>query len=190
MKAMLDVSPTKDNRNYLNTVLINVVAEDKIHLVATDGTILLAATLEEVSCIDVGTKIIIPQQTVKLALAGLTKSQDHIELKVINKEDRTYQLGMIAFTAIDANYPAYERVIPSAVSGEHGEFNAELVAKISKAVKLATGFTPKLIPNGQSGAGVVQGAAHKDDPTLFNKVVGVVLPLRWAHGASYQGWAA
>jgi DNA polymerase III sliding clamp (beta) subunit (PCNA family) len=190
LKAMLDVAPNKELRDYLNSVLVKVVTSSKIHLIATDGSILLAATLEENSCVEVGTDIIIPYQTVKLALSALAKNEVAIELKQINAEEKSYQLGMVAFKSMDAKYPAYERVIPSSVTGEHGDFDPELVAKISKAVALATGFRPKLIPNGQTGAGVVQGAASKDEKTLFDKVVGVVMPLRWASGASYQGWAS
>jgi hypothetical protein len=159
----------KDVRYYLEGVFISPARGTAA---ATDGHKLLVGYLD--------TKqpefpdVIIPDQAItnlgKLAGKKLRESSQPVFLRLYDREEtpnapHTLRMDLgdaeIWTTPIDGKFPDYERMIPSAVSGELGQFDAELLVQCQRALRLyASGLTvnPFLQHNGTS-AGVMSSDA-------------------------------
>ena len=169
LKAALLFASKKDVRYYLNGVLFEVL-NGQARLVATDGQILGVFQLGECSLPD--TQIINPRdchETIK-PKAG------EVALRPVNGRTcaLVYAGDEYTFTAIDARFPDYRRVIPSGVaSGESAQFSSELIVVLDKAYKVLNPSSkwnmPYISHNGSRSGALVD---LNDDNFL-----GVIMPL-------------
>jgi DNA polymerase-3 subunit beta len=155
-----------DVRYYLNGVFAEVRASET-RLVASDGN--MAGVLRDQVLVgeqDVLPDVIIPNETVKLAITN--KSQT----VTLAFDDGKWSLAGIAFTPVDGKFPPYRRIIPRQCSGEAAQFNVEFLARFLKAAKaLGVKSQPIIRHNGDGGA-QVQFYGRDDE------FVGVIMPLR------------
>ncbi len=176
-RALVLVAPKNNVRWYLNGALFDFQTN---RAVATDGHCLLAINLENADLPPSGMQAIIPRD----ALADISKGgkvDDAIEIFV---DDDTFTLSRlndkranITGTLCAGTYPDYTRVMPRKVSGETAQFDAQLYARIDKALKLALDLdkTPKLSTvgyNGEKAGATVFVHGHSD------KAVAVIMPAR------------
>ena len=170
LKAALLFAPKKDVRRYcLNGVLFEAL-NGQARLVATDGNMLGVFRLGECSLPD--TQIIIPcecLETIKLKYGEVTLRPGDGKTCALVYAGEEY-----TFTAIDARFPDYRRVIPSGVmSGESAQFSSELIVVMGKAYKVLNPSSkwnmPYISHNGLRGALV----DLNDDNFL-----GVIMPLK------------
>lgn len=193
LKAALNIAPKSDTRYYLNGVLIDLVNRRELLVVATDGHMLLALKREiaESDSVQPGTQLIIPRETLELALKAVSKSKD-VYLVLESLGDK-YTLGSQVFQPVDGRFPEYVRVIPQAVSGQAAIYNPELLTRLEKSfAALGTGAKEyALYQNGGDAAVVL---------TPDENVIAVVMPWRnspklrqytgWVHAAPEQAQAA
>jgi DNA polymerase-3 subunit beta len=137
LKAASICAAKKDIRYYLNGVNIQFVSgPDSWHAVyaGTDGYILLVGkhVIMEGNLNGLPpAELIIPLDVVKTAVKG--KGHDGIVLKY--QDEGRYTLGDINFTPIDGKFPDFHRVIPNTLSGETGQFNADLLSQGTEALR-------------------------------------------------------
>lgn len=164
LKAALCCAATKDIRYYLHGVFVEI-RNTEIRCVGCDGStgaVLrdLSQDADRVSC-----DVIIPSETVKLALAGKSEA---LGLSCI---DGHWKLGAINFTPVDGRFPDYRRIIHSKHSGYAAQSATDLVAQFAKVGKaLGHRGNPIIRHNGDGGA---QVQFYGDD-----SFVGVIMPLR------------
>lgn len=165
LKAALCVAAVNDIRYYLNGLLVEVQPTE-IRVAATDGH--CAAVFRTVDLVDgFGHlfEVIIPSDTVVLALAGKAQA---IELECENSQ---WRLGPIQFTPIAGKFPDYRRIIPCKHSGEAAQFNVDLLGKFRKIGKaLGHKGQPILRHNGSDCAQVQFYGDHD--------FIGALMPLR------------
>lgn len=187
LKASLEAAATKDSRFYLNGVCLDFVNESEMVYVGTDGVILFAG-FKPIDWLErglvAGSQLIIPRETVTNALKGYKGSTLELE----SLPDGKYRLGALLFSAVDGQFPDYERVIPASCSGESGLYHPDFLGRAYKAVAMAEGrpgkqdYKVQLTQNGEY-AGVVQGESKV--------CVGVVMPYRTLKAvAPYAGWVS
>ena len=169
LKAALLFASKKDVRYYLNGVLFEIL-NGQARLVATDGNMLGVFQLGECSIPD--TQIIIPREKIEV----IKLKADEVTLRPGDGKTCAivYAGNEYTFTAIDARFPDYRRVIPSGVmSGESAQFSSELIVVLDKAYKVLNPSskrgTPYISHNGLRGALV----DLNDDNFL-----GVIMPLK------------
>lgn len=166
LKAVYQFTAEAGIRYYLKGVFAEVRAGET-RLVATDGNV--AGVLRDVVMVgeqDVLPDVIIPNETIKLAIAN--KSQ----VITLAFDEGKWSLAGIAFAPVDGKFPEYRRIIPRRHSGEAAQFNVEILARILKAAKaLGVKSQPIIRHNGDGGA---QVQFYGRD----NEFVGVIMPLR------------
>lgn len=149
-------------RYYLNGVLVeSMPCETRI--AATDGNV--AGVLRHERMNSDNFEVIVPAGVIAIAvkLPG--------EFLALECADGKWSLGGVPFVPVDGKFPDYRRVIPSACSGERGDFNPELLmrfVKVGKALKRRD--SPILRQNG-TGSALVHFYA-------FDNFVGVCMPMR------------
>ena len=150
---------------------------DAARAVATDGHVLLALNIEATFTDPAHSSVIVDREAAETIAKGGSKfdtiticthdgRHDAIEMRRSN--------GMsLTIAPIDGRFPAYDRVMPTDCSRETGQFDVELLARLGKALSLATGAKnekPYLIHNGTSAG--VMGLGSDDS------VIGVVMSCR------------
>jgi len=167
LKAAYIFTATHDIRYYLHGVLVEI-SSTETRLAATDGSCAVVLRDQVTSGVqDVMPEIIIPNDTIKLAL-----STKKVSLPLSMSVDGKWSLGGIGFEPIFAKFPDYRRVMVSEVSGDAGDFDLELLSRFSKAAKaLGVKSTPIVRQNGSNGA-QVQVLGREDE------FVGVIMPMR------------
>lgn len=175
LKAALLFAPKKDARYYLNGVLFETL-HGQARLVATDGNMLGVFRLGECSLPD--TQIIIPREKIEV----IKLKADEVTLRPGDGKicALVYAGEEYTFTAIDARFPDYRRVIPSGVmSGESAQFSSELIVVLDKAYKVLNSSSkwnmPYISHNGLRGALV----DLNDDNFL-----GVIMPINLGAGGA------
>ena len=179
LKAALLFASKKDVRYYLNGVLFEVL-NGQARLVATDGKMLGVFRLGECSLPD--TQIIIPREKIEV----IKLKADEVTLRPGDGKTcaLVYAGNEYTFTAIDARFPDYRRVIPSGVmSGESAQFSSELIVVLDKAYKVLNPSskwnTPYISHNGSSSALV----DLNDDNFL-----GVIMPIKPTRSLRTEAW--
>jgi DNA polymerase III sliding clamp (beta) subunit (PCNA family) len=159
--AALTCAAVKDIRSYLNGVYLEFIPTSDggiVQFVGTDGSAMFfgnapAVFLEYEQAAPFW--MTIPSDAIKLACKG---KYDLITLA--SMDDGRYALGDVIFAALDGKYPDYRRVIPDSVSGEIGNYDADLLAKAQKALNLYFQTKDKVFRlnhNGINGAAVMAG---------------------------------
>lgn len=183
LAGALEASAKDDIRNYLNGVCIDFVNEDEVVIVGTDGSILFAAHDRPEFEINSGFtgQVVIPRETVASALKG---KMQHVRLRMYTLDaESVCTLGEVMFKPLDAKYPAYTRVIPSAVSGEPASFDIEVLRRAHLSVAKANGGAKAvtyLQQGGETASSVVMG--------LRDRTLCVVMPFRFKDKRPYTGW--
>ena len=167
LRAAAIFTATHDIRYYLHGVLAEVRASET-RLAAADGA--CAVVLRDQVLVgeqDVMPDVIIPNDTIKLALS--TKSQ---VLTLTMSDAGKWSLGGIAFTPVEGRFPDYRRIMVNGASGKAGDYDIELLGRFLKAAKALGAKTPPVLrQNGTDGA-QVQILGHEDE------FVGVIMPMR------------
>jgi DNA polymerase-3 subunit beta len=159
LKALLRFAATKDVRYYLTGICI----EPQGYAVATDGHTLMAARIPSFN----GQSFIVPTATVKAALS-INKRMAHIDVSAS-------VMGGINYTPIDGRFPDWRRVVPTQLSGELAQFDADYLGRCKAALidlgvsKMKSAAAP--ITHNGSGPGIVM-SPHRLD------VLMVVMPVR------------
>ena len=180
LKACLKIAAKKDVRYYLNGVLVNAVTPRKVVLVATDGNRLIAinADTNDTESSEIK-QLIIPREAIDAAIKG--NKDKYIFLKSLG--DNQYALNNTMFTAVDAKYPDYERVIPgdpvNYVDQKLARFNPKYLLDADEAMKLIHGSNGFLMQRGTDAA-----IQFVDD----SKAVIVIMPLRDKDEPRYTGF--
>ena len=160
LKALILIASKAGVRFYLNGVFFDPAG----YAVATDGHMLLAVRVPAWD----GAGFIVPREACVTVLRGLTPS--FIAMGVAISVTGT-ELSGKPFTTIDAKYPVWRRVIPATPSGEHAEYNPDLLAALQSAVSTASDlskYTLTLCRNGERAA----VARTPED------ILALVMPLR------------
>ena len=129
VKAALLIAAKKDIRVYLNGVYFDF---PNGRLVATDGHVLLCAAIDRVD----RPAIIVDRDVLEVAVKG--KPEGNLSFGPDGLASLKTPCAL-AFHPVDATYPAYERVIPTALSGASGQFNPTILARAQKALNTAYG---------------------------------------------------
>lgn len=129
--ATLCAAGAKDERYYLQGVLVERTASGETYIVATNGSLLFASTCPALECNQVGPwRIIIPTASVKLAVKGKTD--------LVPLPDGRYMLGDVVFTPIGGVFPDWRRVFPTRdkanISTERTQFNPHLLSLAGEAL--------------------------------------------------------
>lgn len=165
LKAAYQFAAVSDVRYYLNGVLAEVRASET-RLVATNGHI--AGVLRDLVLVgeqDAMPDVIIPSDTVKLAITNKSKT---IELVF---EDGKWSLAGISFTPIAGKFPDYRRIIPKTHSGEAAQLNVDLLGCFVKAGKALGVKSQPIIRHNGSGGAQVQFYGRDEE------FVGVIMPF-------------
>lgn len=188
-RALVLVAPKDtDVRWYLNGALFDF---ENYRAVATDGHCLLAINFARVSVGDADSsdvQAIIPRD----ALHEISKGGKADGAIQVAADSETFRLSRLndkrpdeTGNNIAGRYPEYTRVLPRQVSGELAQFNAQLMARIDKALLLA-------IDRDKTESFSTVGYNGEDSATVFvrgysDTAIGVCMPLRLektGHGAS------
>lgn len=169
LKAALECVAKDDIRYYLNGLCIDVINEREAMIVSTNGHYLFACHADMDDMItDFRGKIIIPTESLKMALKTQAKTVPYIVLKRL--DDGNCQLGnSVIFKPIDGEFPDYKRVIPQSVSGETGQFNPDYLSVINKSIKT---YGQLIYPVGLCHNGGRAAVMY------FGRAVCVVMPVR------------
>lgn len=184
LKAVAIGAATKDVRYYLKGVLMEVTTCGDIHLVATDGEMMVIgrSSAQWTGEAQKGPwSMIIPIDAIKTALKGC--KQPMITLATMG--DR-YMLGDVLFVPVDGHFPAWRRVYPSNPCGEMAQYDPDLLTRARDAVQTWCGIKSTslgtVIQHNGTGAGLVTVCAglKGDTPDGADTVAAVVMPYR--HG--------
>jgi DNA polymerase-3 subunit beta len=159
VRAMLQFAAKKDIRYYLNAICFEVGANGG-RMVATDGHIL--------GCMDIGASLadpvtetqcgIIPREVFE-KIKKPKRGEEHVLQITVSPTDAggqfTVKDGFAVYQGelIDARFPDWRRVVPTEFSGEAGQFDADLLARLKAAhLELNGSCSPALMHSGQSTA--------------------------------------
>lgn len=179
LKAALNCAAIKDIRYYLNGLYIEVMSSET-RIVSTDGNCAAVFRIDIKN--DYAFKVIIPSESVKLALSLKSTSL------VLENDGTKWTLNSIPFIPIDGKFPDYRRIIPIAFTNEAANFNPEILmkfVKIAKDLKLKNSL-PIVRHNGEAAAQVQFYG--------IDYFVGVIMPVRLFterfpdHGISKWGY--
>lgn len=164
LKGLLCIAGKTERRFYLNGVYFDPAG----YAVATDGAAMLAVRLT--APFD-GAGFVVPRAAIETALKGLGAKLVATSNVEVTRGRLTFIGGTADFTPVDAQYPAWQRVIPSSPSGEVAHFDPARVMRMGDGIRCIEGskrFIPVVMPNGKA-SGVVLGA--------LPAVLGVIMPL-------------
>jgi len=171
-RGLILASAKSDVRYYLNGTLFDF---ENGRAVSTDGHCLLAINVQA-SCDDVAYTQGIANREDLETIAKLGKVDDVISVS-FDERGLTFERagrGTLTALAIDGRFPDYQRVIPEKWTNEQALFDPDLVARASKALKLAldtkTG-KPELAQNGKAAALITVCG-------MGDKAIAVVMPWR------------
>ena len=179
VRGLVLIAAKGDVRYYLNGALIDFA---KRRAVATDGTVLLATKAAPVSEADEpGDKsVILDRDTLEAISKGGKVTDDVVILPAEDGKVQLIRTGSIQLaitaTPIDGRFPEYERIIPHTVSGDLGNYNPLLVARVDKALRLAcdatkSGSIAHIGHNGTASAPVFL-------PGFCKQALAIVMPFR------------
>lgn len=169
VRGLILASAKKDARYYLCGTLFDFKYG---RAVSTDGHCLLAVNTDMADGYD-HESVIVPREALETIAKGGSVT-DEIDVTYDGETVTLTRAGGLSISTrpIDGTFPQYERVMPDTVSGELAQFDPELLARIAKALNLATGRKEiaTVGHNGASGAVVfIDGDAS---------AIGVCMPCR------------
>lgn len=184
LKAALVCSAKADVRYYLNGVLFTVNINRQAALVSTDGNRLFAGLLPDTSFdgapINAPLDLIIPRDVV----AKESKSNP-INALLRHLNDEQWILGETLFTPVNAKFPDWRKVTPSAYacSGGAGQFNPDYLADAQLALRTWDGSKKKrfypLIHNGKKAALMCADTAYVVIMPRNMDKVNISTPFAW-----------
>lgn len=150
LKAALLFAGKNDVRFYLNGILLER-GHDYRRMVATDGHRLICINLPHPPSEDPEhdaapppkgspLRYIVPREAVEQAIKAFGKNN----LITVRCDGKNVVLEGIKANLLDANFPGYERIIPTEASGEYAGFNALYLADCVKASQL---LSPSKLPH-------------------------------------------
>lgn len=177
LSAALLIAPKTDIRPYLVSVHVafhHGSDSNTMDIVSTNGHLLFKAvdTLDyEEDAQSADFALTIPRSTVEAACKN-AKSSKRKTITLEALPDGRYMLGDVVFGAITDKFPDYERIIPSACSGQVAQFNYDYLALASNALKAA--YDSKRIHIHLSHNGPCAAVMH----TSMSNALVLVMPLR------------
>jgi DNA polymerase-3 subunit beta len=170
LRAATCTAGARDIRGYLNGVLIEATAGHTC-LIATDGSC-MSVQVSKAENKGAGSWIM-PNETIALVTA---KAHGVLYLTSADGENWTLSTGMIQtiFRMVDGKFPNWRRVVQTRISNEVSDYNADILAKFSKAAKIlgkkSSGASVWVGQNGD-GAGRVIIAGRLN-------YLGAIMPMR------------
>ena len=177
VRAMLQFASKKDIRYYVNAICFEAGANGA-RMVATDGHIL--------GCMDIGASLaepvtesqcgIIPREVFEKIKKPKKGDAQTVEITIDAKETGGTFSVKDGFSVhqgelIDARFPDWRRVVPTTFSGEAGQFDPDLLARLKAAhLELDGKYSPVLMHNGQNAACARIGG------DIF--IAAVIMPIR------------
>jgi DNA polymerase-3 subunit beta len=191
LKAVSLFAGQKDIRYYLNSVLVECTPLET-RLIATDGH---ACGIHRADAKDENTgsaELIVPNEIVAqlLKLKGGKSLDDVVTLivpdDITEKRDQEcraeFQGVTFVFKPVEGKFPDYRRIVPSELSGEVAQFNAEFLMRCSKA-SIALGSKKGLFQVAHNGQGAALASIDTD-------MVVVIMPFRGEAPKAEDGaWA-
>ena len=172
-RGVILASAKKDVRYYLNGSLFDFEAG---RVVSTDGHVLLAVNVDAV-CDDVAYgQVIIPRDALETMSKGgkvtdiLTFTYDEFGLRIAREGGLSGD-----WKPIDGTFPEYARVFPKETNGEAAQFDPDLLARISKALRFAVTppkSKPVTIGNNGNNSALVFFHGYSD------RGIAIVMPIR------------
>lgn len=176
VRAMLQFASKKDIRFHLNGICFEAGANGA-RMVATDGHIL--------GCMDIGASLaepvtetqcgIIPREVFEKIKKPKKGDAQTVEITIDAKETGGTFSVKDGFSVhqgelIDARFPDWRRIVPATFSGEAGQFDPDLLARLKAAhVEAGGAYSPTILHNGQNAAVLHIGA---------NGMGAVIMPIR------------
>jgi len=135
VRGVILASAKSDTHYYLCGSLFDF---ENGRVVSTDGTVLLAVNVDS-ECSDVAYGSIIVKRSDLEAIAKAGKVTDMLTVSYGADGLTIARENGLSINAepIDARFPDYARVCPEKTSGEAAQFDPDLLARISKALRLA-----------------------------------------------------
>jgi len=135
VRGIVLASAKKDTRYYLNGSLFDFAAG---RIVSTDGHVLLAVNVDA-TCEDPAYgDVIVPRDALEVMSKG-GKVTDILTFTYSADGLHIAREGGLSgsWNPIDGKFPDYSRVFPKSTSGDAGQFDPDLLARISKALRMA-----------------------------------------------------
>lgn len=136
LKAALLAASTEKHRSHIAGVYIDAAG----FIVATDGHILVATR-----CQPCEKSFFIPTETLK---AGLSANGRMPTIAL-----RPDAVGALAYEPSTLEFPNWRVVMPRELSGDHAEFDCNLLGRLGKIAKVLGGGHARLHLNGKNAAG-------------------------------------
>jgi DNA polymerase-3 subunit beta len=167
---------SEDTRYFLNGAQL-VLAPDSMSMVATDGHRLAYVRMRESAGGNEKTEVLLPRKTLN-EIARLIDSVESIEFSQ-GENHLFFRAGdrLLISRKIDANFPAYERVIPKA-NDKHIDFDRDRLAAAIRRVRLLSNERSKAV---KFAIGSDQVEITSSTPELGE--AHEVLPVDYAGGA-------
>jgi DNA polymerase-3 subunit beta len=155
LRAARVLAANQDIRYYLNGVHV-IASSGETRLVATDGSLAGCLSYPCENQVEGVITLTIPRAKVELVTA---KDPNLLYVHDNGTGDWSLCIGNDAypFTPVEGTFPDYLRVIPSSVSGEPGDYSADLIARFKKVAVLLgqKNESPIIYQNGPKAPGVV-----------------------------------
>jgi len=134
---------SEDTRYFLNGAQL-VLDTETMSMVATDGHRLAYVQIHESPQAATKTEVLLPRKTVN-EIARLVDDVDAIEFS-IGENHLFFRAGsrLLISRKIDANFPAYERVIPK-TNDKHVDFHRDLLSAAVRRVRLLSNERSKAV---------------------------------------------
>jgi DNA polymerase-3 subunit beta len=205
LKAAVVLAAKQDVRYYLNGVFVQAWVNET-RLVATDGRLMGVIRDERDNSVPHGTapiQFIVPRDVIEGLKLG-KKDMDTLVIQIDVPEDMNAEFVLHAgplatrFRRVDSTFPHYARVIPTKTSGVVCQYNPDLLAQMSKALRILysvspTGIVPMRIEHNGEIIKNEDGSTRRADSGALvygkhNNFVGVIMPLRdWPEDMG-SGW--
>lgn len=159
VRAMLQFAAKKDIRFYLNGIHFEAGANGA-RMVATDGHILGCADITRNLAEPVTQKQcgIIPREVFEKIKKPKKGESQTVEITIDAKDvGGTFSVkdGFAVYQGelIDGTFPNWRMIVPATFSGEAGQFDPDLLARLKAAhVEAGGAYSPTILHNGQNAA--------------------------------------
>ena len=173
IRGLILASAKGDLRYYLNGVLVDY---ESGLVVSTDGSCLLKLAVD-IKELDEYDSVIVPRVALETISKG-GKATDIVEIiHTVNRSILARGTLIVEFNPIDGNYPDWQRVVPKDITGEAGQFDPDLLQRITRALRYAMedkDGLPYLSHNGPSPALLTIGNCNSG-------TCAVIMPWRVEH---------
>lgn len=178
-KAVSEAMSSEETRYYLCGIHFQARG-DKLIMEATDGHVLLRATLDAPG-LPISLDFIMPAELVQhICKAKYPRSAKYHPVEVtLDGRDLTVSCNNQTFGSqiIDATFPDADRVIPSKCEGGFARFNPYLLMRLNKAGEILNGGTPREAKRWitlHTNANDIAAVTIENHPEML----GVIMPMR------------